>query len=479
MAETDDLARSMWCSTVGDLYKSRARLLVYRFIRPWLEGKKASVCELLYTASLQNSFLNSGAYYSNAVQKIAIAQVANKTYNIQDRVKEIYAFTDAIVLATRQNPWGDNDVVDFTPDDVPSFIQKVENLLKPENHAQAINRSIAAHLETITEPIQKLEALVAMLKPLPDANNSHLDDFIADLLMSGSLIQEALGESAENYFTRVIEIIEIYKGKFNNPASSVMTTLSNTIHVCNMPSTQEILEDHIITALEQNQPLVSEDLNLEFAALNDLMNALKYNGSKIGGEDTDKLINKRASWLLTDEKVATYLSEAVEREERANLILRLYDKVPGAKNRRQVLSILEFIMMEWADRVDSTAIAPPTLETLKTLGSMHQILFTTDMPDTKKEKIFPRYRKIYDTITNKLNIFGAANDHDRRIQQATELIELVQSESLLPHDRKTAIAIIKDHCKADQFMEKFIMSFDNERTQKIKMMELLKVVGDI
>src|SRR5690606_21446783 len=98
---------------------------IYRFCKPWLEQKQVAVIELLHSSTLQNQISMAGAYYSNTVQKVAIAQVEGTSISAQDRVKELYSYCDQISVSSRQDPFAGKNIPTFSEENFHAYQKEV------------------------------------------------------------------------------------------------------------------------------------------------------------------------------------------------------------------------------------------------------------------------------------------------------------------------------------------------------------------
>src|SRR5260221_10123881 len=96
----DQLAQETRCATPEHLFGMAAGELIWRHCRAFLDGAKMTPIELLHSSVHQRKFADAGSSLAAAVQKIAIAQVAGRKQTVTDRMRELYALTDAVQKQT-------------------------------------------------------------------------------------------------------------------------------------------------------------------------------------------------------------------------------------------------------------------------------------------------------------------------------------------------------------------------------------------
>lgn len=483
MPDNDSLSRSIYCRTEADLFTDPARLLIYRFCKPWLEQKQVSVAELFHSTSLQNQFVSAGAFYSNAVQKVSIVQVEISKAPVQTRVKELYALCDNIMAALRQDLFAGKPAPAFNEKNFQGYVEAVRGIIsEPFNQDFAIRKAIASYIALHTNFEMKIKTLIDLLDTTPGTDhNSYVDMFIGDAFLSGQAIKELLGDTANSLYERLVEFIDLYKGQYNKPENPYITRLCQTVHQTQMPITKRTIEEHLLNTLQMNGILLSNDLVEELHAIVDILNRLKVKDSYIGGDEIEQIIFARVSGVVNAETLTLYTKDITDREEKLRKLMDVYTATPGAKNKRAPMTIIERMMEEWSDRVDARGNTDPTLETLKTIGSIAKAIKSSDMPDSKQEKLLNQIKKIYDSISPKISALDKIEKGPMGLVEKTlQLLDLIKHNAFMDKDMMKAKAMAKNLIKDPSFLESYIKDGGetSQAEQKKRLMELLKLFAD-
>lgn len=89
-----DLAKAADCKTIRDFYALRARAVIGRLCRPYLDHLLITPTELLHHREYQKRFSMSGNALETAVQKAALAQVRDTKRSVTDRIKQLHVLLD-------------------------------------------------------------------------------------------------------------------------------------------------------------------------------------------------------------------------------------------------------------------------------------------------------------------------------------------------------------------------------------------------
>ena len=247
----DQLAQETRCTQPEHLFGLSARELIWRSCRAFLEGSKLTPLELLHSSKHQRKFMDAGSSLAAAVQKIAIPQVAGRKQTVTDRMRELYALTDAVQKQTLAFEAEHADLLE--KQHFGSFVAHLEGAAH-EKHFAAF-AAIVARLADLPGWQEKLSTVLDLADEAEGGDGiAYVDNMIADILHNPAAADLVLGDLA-TLGPRLDRIIELMDGTAKPAVGAPLAIqLARLLAFNPMPATRNSLRASLVRGRPVTEP---------------------------------------------------------------------------------------------------------------------------------------------------------------------------------------------------------------------------------
>jgi len=293
------------CTTMAEFMGLEARIIMNRVLREFLDHLMITPTELLHNYSYQKK-LDSMGLIASAVAQLAQAQSGAGHGDIRGRIDEIYKLVNQVMYKAQETMSERKRIPVLVEKEFARLCRRVEAVFPEEDRGYMVKTALTAYLNGAGSLAGKLEQIAALVtEDVDNAQVAHLDDILADLLGSGSLVQDMLGDqpslsSALGVLAElVLNRLDITKVKKATPQLIVIHGLLNGR---GMPSSKAVLLDRLRREYVTNKPMMrTNDPTVEREALNALVAKITDpSGRHLFGAEFEEATSKRTQAIRRD-----------------------------------------------------------------------------------------------------------------------------------------------------------------------------------
>ena len=182
------------CTTMEEFTGLESRIVMNRVLREFLDHLMITPTELLHNYSYQKK-LDSMGLISGAVAQLAQAQSGAGHGEIRARIDEIYKLVNQVMYKAQETMSERKRIPVLVEKEFALLCRRIDGIFPEGDRAYMVKTALTAYLNGSGSLAGKLEQIAALVTDDVDKQQvSYLDDIIADLLGSGSLVQDMLGD---------------------------------------------------------------------------------------------------------------------------------------------------------------------------------------------------------------------------------------------------------------------------------------------
>ena len=294
------------CTTVEEFVGLESRIVMNRVLREFLDHLAITPTELLHNYSYQKK-LDSMGLISGAVAQLAQAQSGAGHGEIRARIDEIYKLVNQVMYKAQETMSERKRIPVLIEKEFARLCRRIDSIFPENDRGYIVKTALTAYLNGAGSLAGKLEQIAALVTE--DCDNqqvAYLDDIIADLLGSGSLVQDMLGDqpglgvALGMLADLVLGRLDLAKVRKPTPQLQMVHGLLNGR---GMPSSKAVLLDRLRREYTSAKPLVrTNDPVVDREALNVLVAKLvDPNGKHIFGAEFEEASRKRAQAIRRDQ----------------------------------------------------------------------------------------------------------------------------------------------------------------------------------
>jgi hypothetical protein len=264
-----------WCETADQVFELPGRMVITRLLRTYLSRNTIIASELLYDFRVLSRLQNHDSnIYPAAVDRVATLQAAeNEDLDIRTRANDLYAMIDEVGRRARRAE-GEKMMRGAGLGDLAKARELARKAsFEPAEQAYLVRASVGRALSGQRSWLGKLEMLLqAVSADLPADDLAMIDEFMADCLGIGEVIQDILGNRA-NLSSALMGLIDLIEGR--DPAeqqieSETLQVLAQLFAERRVPACAEVVLDRVCREVQGGQPLARNDPSKEHEAYEDL-----------------------------------------------------------------------------------------------------------------------------------------------------------------------------------------------------------------
>lgn len=299
------ITESRVCTTIDEFMGLESRIVMNRVLREFLDHLMITPTELLHNYSYQKK-LDSMGLIASAVAQLAQAQSSAGHGEIRGRIDEIYKLVNQVMYKAQETMAERKRIPVLVEGQYANLCRRIEAIFPDDQRAYMVKTALTSYLNGAGSLGAKLEQITKLVTD--DVNKTqvaHLDDLIADILGSGSIVQDMLGDQPSLgaalgiLVDLVLNQLDLAKVKKPTPSLQMIHGLLNGR---GMPSSKAVLLDRLRREFVSAKPLIrTNDPTVERETLNALLAKLAPNNQHIFGPEFETAASKRAQAIRRDQ----------------------------------------------------------------------------------------------------------------------------------------------------------------------------------
>lgn len=302
---TGKITETRLCTTVEEFMGLESRIVMNRVLREFLDHLMITPTELLHNYSYQKK-LDSMGLIAGAVAQLAQAQSGAGHGDIRGRIDEIYKLVNQIMYKAQETMAERKRIPVLVEGQYATLCRRIEAVFPDQDRAYMIKTALTTYLNGAGSLGAKLEQIAKLVTDdVNKAQVAHLDDLIADILGSGSIVQDMLGEQPSLgaalgiLVDMVLNQLDITKVKKATPS---LVMIHGLLNGRGMPSSKAVLLDRLRREFTSAKPLVrTNDPTVARETLNALIAKLAPNGQHVFGPEFEESAAKRTQAIRRDQ----------------------------------------------------------------------------------------------------------------------------------------------------------------------------------
>ena len=335
----EEAPHALPCFKPEDLYSYHARATMSRLLTDYLSRNKITITELIHRGDMLEKLEATGTLYQFAIQKVAVAQAANTTTNVQQIVKSL----NELATQAFHRVYRDQRKGLFPNPEAHQFAELAKSLTGQGNAAYVFNGALARHLKDSKGWDEKVLMLITIMESAPaeaEARKlvlSSIDAILAEVLNGSAALHELMGP-AENLGQALNNLVTLFLGKEPEAENRGKGLAALTHHFAadTLPEARTAVANRVIAEFKSSKRLCPDSLTEELKTLRSIANRIVLGiGKYLSHEDLIAAFTLRSKRLVVQEAVGQYIADA-EPDEKIDRILFVEDNIIGAENKRQL-----------------------------------------------------------------------------------------------------------------------------------------------
>ncbi len=422
----EDAPHAIPCFKPEDLYSYHARATIRRLMPDFLARNKITVTELIHRADMLEKLEATGTVYQHAIQKVAVAQAASTSANVQQIVKSLNELaTQSIQRVYRDQRKG------LFPNPGANQFAELAIKLAPQGDASYIfNAALANHLKDARGWDQKVEMLLTVMEHAPQEEAprklvlSSVDAILSEAMGGSAALHELMGKTETLAESQGL-LIETFLGRAPKNAKGGLSMLTQHFAKDDLAEARTAVADRIVAEFKSTKRLMPDSLVEELKALRSLANKVVMGvGKYLSHEDLVAAFTLRSKRLVTQETLSSYIDGAGA-DEKVERLLFVEENVIGAENKRQLASfVLPVVNSAPFENVFSNG-KTPILGRLQRLVFLQTRVRRSNFIEEHRQEIATKIDKIAFAAANAAKLFESIDGRPgSHVEKATTLLKL-------------------------------------------------------
>ena len=337
----EDAPHAIPCFKPEDLYSYHARATIRRLVPDFLARNKITVTELIHRADMLEKLEATGTLYQHAIQKVAVAQAATTSANVQQIVKSLNELANASI----QRVYRDQRKGLFPNPSADQFGELAKKLAPQGDASYVFNAALANHLKDARGWDQKVEMLLTVMESAPSEEAprklvlSSVDAILAEAMGGAAALHELMG-AAETLGESLDRLVELFLGRAPKDAKHGLAKLTQHFAKDDLAEARTAVADRIVAEFKSTKRLAPDSVVDELKTLRRLANKVVLGvGKYLSHEDLVAAFTLRSKRLVTQEVLSSHIDGA-QPDEKVERLLFVEENVIGAENKRQLASFV-------------------------------------------------------------------------------------------------------------------------------------------
>lgn len=460
-----DIEEAPYCRTLEEYFALDSRITVRRLMWRQLDEMGVTPIEVLYSPQHIRDIMK-GSLAPMAIERVAELQgrAAGEDQGIRK---------DAIRAAIKQIHAKAKVWVDQLPNSLPAgagfatIVAEVGKVAKPADRNHLVMAAATRSLRQVPNLTEKLARAIAWARDLDGPDLSLVDDMIADLMGSATLVQELLGAQT-NLAANIVGMIDLALGKLEAPGRNAVEVTQNLCALFardKLPEARSVLFERINKNLRSPQPLTRGEGGNEGDGFQTILDRVVTPDGLVGDAAmADSLVQRAVRVRRLSGPTAIGMGIGV-----------LMRSVPDGLRRAQILAalaasdlsrtnmqdIMRAVNIDLASVRDVGALTPGSMapkDRLRLVTSIHAVFEKAPLPDRVREAVRSRMDQIMaEYLINEKIIEKLDRAEDPLRLRATRLLQFCAS-GLLIEGRSSDITRhrILQHLRQPRFTENLV-----------------------
>lgn len=420
----EDVATSP-CFRVDDLYSYHARKTIAALIPDFLARHQVTVIELGHRADLLERLEATGTLLQHAIQKVAVAQVAQREEQLHKIIRSLQELTTQLI----QRVYKDAEKGRFAKAVPGEFGPLAEKLASLPDGLYLLNGSIADYLKDAKgwdEKVHRLMTLMAEARGETAGAKllySCIDALISEVLTGSAGLKELVGNTG-NHGEALMALVKLFLGKEPDVVADRggLVALTQQFKADTLPNARNAIANRIVGEFKSFKRLHPTSLGEEFKMLRQIANLLVMGiGKYLSHEDLITAFTLRSSRLITNEVLGSYLA-GVPPVDKLERLLFVEENIIGAENKRQLGHFLMPVVTAAAFEEHFQSPKQPIMARLQQLEALRQRIMQSGLQENQRNE-----------IADVLDRVGAA------VESRGRLFDSIESKPGTPGDKAAAV----------------------------------------
>ncbi len=374
------------CQSAADLYLSNARREIFNILRKPLEGWKITPIELLYCAEHVQRLNDTGQILQGAVQKVAIAQIPKTGQKVNERVLELYKFTNEILQDLKTH----RQKSDLGLDQDENLEKLKQHLTNNEDPRKDFFVALSHYFNRLPSLSDKFEKVLEFIARYDDEEILYvLDHYLADHLLWSDNVKILLGEE-NNLGDGLLSLIDLVRGQLRprEDRHQIIGKLNELYADNKMSVSRKTLVHKLTTGLNGNASFDSSDLLQNILYHRKIAYALHLGGEKyIGEAEAYDALKNRCEKLTGSITIGNLLEGLDHPLDRVERLLDASAGFVGAVNLRSIANYIVPILESAPNRSIVIEDIGQGFSTLRRLSALQRKTRKTGFPDFFQKRI--------------------------------------------------------------------------------------------
>ena len=470
-----DLAKSADCKSVKDFYAPRARAVIGRICRPFLDHLVVTPTELLHHRDYQKRFEMAGNALETAVQQAALAQVRDTPRSVTDRIKELHVLLDDFPGLLRKAASGAGEL-EITTANYGETVRAVIDKSTVQERDARVFYLLSSHMEGCDSWDGKIERLLSLLGPGVGAEElRYVDVIIGECLRSKAAVETLFGEF-ELLQDRLDQVVDLHDSRYvRQPgAKPVLERLNEVMRDGEWPNVQAALSANLHSILATWTPLVSSDFMHELRAIGMVYRRVGEGARVIGRARTIELIERRLSRTLSIENITERLYEFPSKSQQISVLLDLEAIVVGERNQKMVENYIDYIFGD--PKIGERILSEYDTDDrrLAGVGSLYAAFRRSTLRDLAKDKYMRLLGELQASYLEQTDFFGRLDSEACGAPEKVGRLISLCSDGALIDEANVAAArnLLRGYAREPGFLEAYLDDAESDGQRKTRLQEL-------
>ncbi len=368
------------CRNATELYRSDSRREIFNALRKPLLGWKIMPIELLYGAEHVQRLNDAGQILQGAVQKVAISQIQKTGQKVNERVLELYSYTNEILKDLKHRRQKSDLGLDPSQDLVELYEKLKESDDRKKDFFIALSH-LFSKSKTLEEKFEKTLSYIEQYDE--DHILNYLDQYLADHLNLGDNVKALIGEE-DTLGGGLLSLIDLIRGQLKPRADrhKSIDRLCALYRENKMPASRKSLVHKLVTSLEGNASFDSNDLLKNMLFHRQIADRMHLGGEKyVGGLEAYDAIKGRCERLTGTSTIGRLLEDQEHPLDRVERLLQASGGFVGAVNLRALANYIIPILESGHNRQLLINEIGEGLNTLRRLSALQRLARKSGFPD--------------------------------------------------------------------------------------------------
>ncbi len=425
----EEAPHALPCFKPEDLYSYHARATIRRLMPDFLARNKITVTELIHRADMLEKLEATGTLYQHAIQKVAVAQAATTSANVQQIVKSL----NELATQSIQRVYRDQRKGLFPNPDANQFAELATKLAPQGDAAYIFNAALANHLKDAKGWDQKVEMLLTVMENAPTEEAprklvlSSVDAILAEAMGGSAALHELMGHT-DTLSESLGLLVELFLGRTPRGAKGGLSMLTQHFAKDDLAEARTAVADRIVAEFKSTKRLVPDSLVEELKSLRSLANKVVMGvGKYLSHEDLVAAFTLRSKRLVTQEILASHIDGAGA-DEKVERLLFVEENVIGSENKRQLAGFVLPVVNSAPFENFFANAKTPIISRLQRLAFLQGKVRRSNFVEEQRQEIAFRMDRIAFAAANAAKLFeGIEGRATSPVDKAQTLLKLALS----------------------------------------------------